>query len=393
MHRPLTLWLLCTLITVTSLSSLATYQLSDKKQTEQTARALIMKPRSVLKGHRKQVGALAFSPDSGILAAGVEGGNAQLWDVATEKLQGVLTGHRTVARLAFSPDGQTLATVDVNVVLLWDVETKQLKTAPTRKKAFINSVAFTPDSRTVATASLEELIVRLWDVQTGRLEATLVHAKEDWAKGIGNVAFAPDGRTLATSSYCKAYLWDVATGQLRATLVDDNVVLFDGLKPRKGFSHGDTIYHLAISPEGRTVATASRDGTAKLWNAASGELRAILKGHKGRVARLAFSRDGRTLATGSDDKTAKLWDVEAGQLKATLKHRGTVWSMDFSPDGKLFATAADNDHSVKIWDAASGQLLNELKEARYPATFSPDGRTLATGGEKNSVLLWDVPPH
>jgi WD40 repeat protein len=281
--------------------------------------------------------------------------------------------------------------VDVSGVRLWDVATRQLKTALTGKKSFTSSEAFTPDSRTVATASLRSLEVKLWDVQTGQLEATLVHAKEDWdSNGIGNVAFAPDGRTLATSSYYKAYLWDVATGQLRATLVDDDVVLWDGLKPRKGFSHGNTIYDLAISPEGRTLATASRDGTAKLWNAASGELRAILKGHKGRVARLAFSLDGRTLATGSDDKTARLWDVVTGQLKATLQHRGTVWSMDFSPDGKLFATAADNDHSVKVWDVATGKLLYELKDARYPVAFSPDGRTLATGGQKGAVLLWDV---
>jgi WD40 repeat protein len=91
--------------------------------------------------------------------------------------------------------------VDVNEVRLWDVTTRQLKTEPTPKKGFISSVAFTPDSRTVATASLRSLEVKLWDVQTGRLKATLVHAKEDrYANSIGNVAFAPDGRTLATSS-------------------------------------------------------------------------------------------------------------------------------------------------------------------------------------------------
>jgi WD40 repeat protein len=393
MHHPLNVWLLCVLIVVTTTSSLATYALSDKKQGEQTARALVMKPRSVLKGHRKQVGALAFSPDGRTLATGADDGNAQLWDVATEKLQGVLTGHRTVARLAFSPDGQTLATVDVNEVRLWDVATKQLKTTPTRKKGFISSVAFTPDGRTVATASFEELIVRLWDVETGQLEATLDHPKpyRYALDAVDGVAFTPDGKTLVTASSETVYLWDVATAKVRMKLIDPDVRLITEIyRSLKGFSHGSTIYDLAISPDGRTLATASQDATAKLWDLATGVLRATLKGHRGRVLRLAFSRDGRTLATGSDDKTAKLWDVATGQLKATLGHKGTVWSIDFSPDGKLIATAADNDHSVKVWDVATGKLLDELKDARYPVAFSPDGRTLATGGEKGAVLLWDV---
>lgn len=89
----------------------------------------------------------------------------------------------------------------------------------------------------------------------------------------------------------------------------------------------------------------------------------------------------------------KLWDVATGQLKAVLNDRGTVLSIVFSPDGKLVATGADKEHAVKLWDVATGKLVATLDGPRlpYPLAFSPDGRTLATSGEKGAVLLWDVP--
>ena len=133
------------------------------------------------------------------------------------------------------------------------------------------------------------------------------------------------------------------------------------------------------------------DGTAKLWELATGKLRATLK-HDAKVHTLGFNADRRTLATGSEDFTARLWNVETGDLLATLPHKGTVWSLSFSPDGRLIASGSDNEKAVNVWDT-SGKLIQKLGDARHPVAFSPDGRTLATGkwGQPGTVLLWDVP--
>jgi len=338
----------------------------------------------VLSAHTKRVSAIAFSPDGQTLATGAEEATALLWDISTRRVRATLPGHdRIVSRLGFSPNGRNLETGSFErFIRLWDVRSGELR-ATFEHKEFISAVAFAPDSHLVATASLQDLTVKLWNVDTAGLEGNLLHEIEcrTCGKSIGSVAFSSDGKTLASSGFRRVYLWDISTRQLRATLVDDAL--------QGSLSHGSTIYAIAFSPSDRVLATASRDGSAKLWDVASGRLRTVLLGHKGRVHRIVFSPDGRTIATGSDDRTAKLWDVATGQLKATLKHRGTVWSIGFSPDSKVVGTGADNDHSVKLWDATSGDLLATLNQARYPLAFSPDRRTLATAGEKGVVLLWE----
>jgi len=357
-------------------------------------------PRAVLAGHKKGI-TFAFSPDGLTLATGADESVARLWDLRTGLTKAYLPGHRYVSWLSFSSDGRTLATGSAGeTIRLWDVQTGSLKTTVVESHDFVN-VSISPDSHTLATANMTDLLVRLWDIETGTVKGSLTHPKRYWKRqklSIGNgakVVFNPNGRTIATEADRTLYLWDAKTLHLLTTLIDPSEYLSVGplgLWTLKGFSHGDTIYQMTFSPDGKVLATGSRDFTAKLWDVANERFKSTLK-HDGKVITLAFSRDGRILATGSEDRTVKLWDVSTGQLRATLPHKGTVSSIDFSPDGKLVATAADNDHSVKLWDVATGRLLDELKAARYPAVFSPDGLTLATASQDATVLLWDVPPR
>jgi tRNA A-37 threonylcarbamoyl transferase component Bud32 len=281
-------------------------------------------------------------------------------------------GKGRINRVVFSPDGRLLAVASSLGIYLYDAGTlEEVRFIPT--DAGVRSVAFSPDGQTLASGS-DDKAVRLWRAADGTLLRTL-EGHTDWVR---SVAFSPDGQTLASGSDDHTVrLWRVSDGALLRTLE----------------GHTGSVWSVAFSPDGQTLASGAVDTTVRLWRAADGALLRTLEGHTGSVRSVAFSPDGQTLASGSWDDTVRLWRAADGALLRTLEgHTDSVWSVAFSPDGRLLASGSD-DKTVRLWRAADGRLLRTLEGHTAwvrSVAFSPDGRLLASGSIDGTVRLWGV---
>ena len=243
---------------------------------------------------------VSFSPNGQILASGCEDGLIRLWDVSTgEHKKTFIAEHGRSLRVLFSRDGDTLASWGSYEANLWDAATNTHKKT-SREYEDYAGVSINGDDVALASIDNKKDYIRLLDFVTGEEYRKF----RGHTKKVESVAFSPDGRTLVSGSRDKTIrFWDVTTGKHKKTL--------------KG--HQKSIDSIAFSADGRMLATASRDNTVGLWDAIIGTHKKTLKGHTSAVNGAAFSPDGQTIVTWSNDRTIRLWDVDTGVVKKTLQ--------------------------------------------------------------------------
>ncbi|HZV07628.1 MAG TPA: serine/threonine-protein kinase [Gemmataceae bacterium] len=389
----------------------------------------------ICKGHRMDgrshhyaVRAVAFSPDGGKLLSGSEDHSAQLWDVHTGGALALLPHQDAVEVVAFSADGQRLLTGSFDrTAQLWDAADGQPLGPPLEHPGAVNAAAFGPDG--VFVTAGRDGTARVWGLPhpEGCLHE-LAHKDSVMA-----VSLSADGRLAATGSGRGVQLWNAETGQDLGALSGE---------------HGDDVWTLAFSRDGRFLLTGACDGTARLWDVASRQpclnehgqpivlklgrrCRCVAFSPDGRsfltsngnpasedtrggawlwqydqgrptgqplaqdeiVWQAAFSPDGRIAALAAGDETAQLWDMRLRKpFGPALGHQNRVVALDFSPDGRLLATGS-TDKSARLWDTATGAAHGEPFEhsgAVWGVAFA-DERTLVTGCRDGQVRLWDVP--
>jgi WD40 repeat protein/tetratricopeptide (TPR) repeat protein len=328
--------------------------------------------------HPKPVRAIAFSPDGRRAVSGSDGGTLKIWDTATGQEQVPLAGHpKSVSAVAFRPDGRAVASASWDgTVKVWDAATGQELYGVSDAEGSLNSVAFSPDGRLLAYAGDADTII-LCDAQTGNR-----HGR--WSGHGGTVqglAFSPDGKMLASASADETVkLWDVQAGKQVRTLE----------------GHKSAVNAVAFSPDGHWLASGNNLGSAPavmVWDLATGKATRTYTDHTLSICGVAFSPDGRRLASSSGDGTIRIREFGGDELATVLYGPGgIVFGGAFSPDGTRLVLAV-TDGSVAVWDSTvDGDTMGFgwlNKESGLRIAQSPDGRWLATAGDKAKVVLWD----
>jgi WD40 repeat protein len=396
--------------------------------------------------HDFEVTSVVFSPDGSEVATacasiyeGEMRGEARLWDGTTgTPLSTPLTHDDPVFAVAFSPDGTKVAVANGSLAYVrffgdyplpctkrgearfWSIGSRKPLSALLQHGAPVEAVVFSPDGKTIATASSDHT-ARVWDASTGRPLVNPMHHEDE----VLAVAFSPDGKKLATGSGLRlgptrgeARLWDAATGEplgmpikqdasvCALAFSPDGTKLVTGNLSKSQFFDATTgkplgvpmrldgwLRVMAFSPDGTKVATGSYAGTVRCWDMTEGKVvGAPIKREYIQLEAVAISMNGTKIVTVHPDYTV-LWDAATGKaLGNPMTHDAKVLSVALTQDGTKLATAT-SDGAVRLWDAATGKLLGapmRHDDVVLSVVFSPDGTKLATASEDHTARLWDV---
>lgn len=346
--------------------------------------------------HKSPVNKVRFSPNGKILASCGNDGSIRLWDIVSGNNTQTIAGHIGIVHdMMFSPNGQNLVSCsDDGTVRLWDISTQKMKILKRYSKK-VRCVAFSPDGRTIASGGDNRII----SIYSTEIEDTIQTLELKHKDTVFCLTFSPDSWTLANGIFDGTIrLWDQSTNNKEVLRL-----------------HQPGTYNTVFSPDDRMLASGNKDGTIILWDKLTGKTKNILNGNIRNVRSSAFSSDGLTLASICVDRRISLWNTKTGKRKKTFTANMDVWSSSISPDGNLIACGGREGfiHSLNLysqfrqligiwrgrsepiglWNTKTGRIKKILfghKDIITAITFSPDGETLASGSEDNSIRLWDI---
>ncbi len=239
--------------------------------------------------------------------------------------------------------------------------------------ANVNSMQFSPNGKLLAVASSTSIWV--YDVKNSEVLFRLV----GHVQTVSSVAFSPNSKTLASASWDGTVrLWDTKTGAHLQTLT----------------GHTGRVHSVAFSPNGRTLASSGADKVVRLWDPRKSIHKQDLVGHTAEVYSVAFSPDGRTLASGAWDATIRLWNPAKGTLKQTLRRRTDRFSsVAFSPDSQILVSVSGRE--VRLWNPVKGRHERDLTgrhtDSVNSVAFSPNGQALVSGSRDTTIRVWEIP--
>jgi WD40 repeat protein/tetratricopeptide (TPR) repeat protein len=366
------------------------------------------KPVSQPLRHPATVRGGVFTPDGRLAITGAYDGLIRFWDTSTGELSGQpikVSGEATT--LALSRDGLFLAVACNNgEAFVFHVPDRRLVSSPMHHPRAVGAISFHPDDGLVATGG-EDSLARLWDWLSGQqVGPPLVHQNY-----VAGVDFSPDGRRLITGSEDKyARIWDVplyARKGTPLTQADPTLSLGNldpslvGARPRTRITgdRGRPIPHwvwdylcASFSPDGRYVVTGSIDGSARVFEVATGRLVGKPLMHDNWVRTVDFAPDNQHVLTGSHDMTAQLWDIHTGERIGPILHQaGGIVSVAVSPDGNKALTGS-GDKTARLWNLQTGEAIGlPMLHAGevLSVCFSNGGAFALTGAGNGEVRLWD----
>lgn len=369
-------------------------------------------PHTVLVGHELAITDLAYS-STGLLASVSIDGTVRVWDGETgDYLRTLRHDGGGLDSVAWSPDSRTVAAgTSDGAIVLWSAhDGRLLRTIDAHEREATVYVAYRSEQQIVSAAT--DGTFRCWEVATGQRVGETVDVEDE----IISVAASPDGNTAAFATRTAVFTYVLDAEELRtfpgvsrihcvrwspdgtvvATGENDAVRVWDvhsGLVLRTLTGHTDWIRHLAFRPGDDELATVSDDQTVRLWTVARDQAESILVGHTGWIRSVDFAPTGRSLASGGDDSTVRLWDEREARKAIDPHDLSEPWNaVAVSPDGTTIG-AANNDGTVHLLDSATGKLKVKLTgHWTYVSSvaISGDAQWIASGSYDRVVRLWDM---